>query len=357
MSASLAIERLNPANGFIRPGSARTYAQDVVRARWYQRNLGFDLDGLIETFGGDAAVVVDVSAGTGAASEYLLGDVERRGRRLARLVLTDVDLGLARAYLEYAMKALETVAARMCDRVEYVVLKAAGDGGYSPVSAIDDLRADCAIMANAIHLVPAQQRLSMLRGLYDALKPGGIAILGSGSLTDDAKPAATVRVDELFAHVRKGAVALLRTDPAYAGFRSEFERRHRSPAVAARLERVFPAPPRLGDVVDDLVKSGFAVSVRLGETPLDREDYRPFITGVPGYVKAAVLPEIVTAEAGQAEALFDDATLMALVNRAYDEVYDAAPGGRFVMGWTSIRAVRPASDPGTDPTPRGGREP
>lgn len=339
-----AVEKLNPADGVIRPGSAQTYACNVVRARWYRENLGFDLDPLIGMIRDGEDVVVDVSAGTGGASEYLLEQLAGQGKRLGRLVLTDVDIGMARGYMQYAMKALEGFASSTCDGIDYYILKNRGDGTFDKVSGIAGLRADLVIMANAIHLVPGNQLVSTLQGIFELLKPDGTAIIGSGSVLSAAKPAESVRVDELFEHVRARALSIIRTGVEYIPVREELGRRSGSPRVTERLAQVFPVPPTLEALLPVFREVGFEVRTRFHCTRLERDDYRPFIVGVAGYVKAAILPEAISdPKLSQDRALMSDEALMALARRAYEEVFDSVPGGHFSMWWTSITATRPPS--------------
>ena len=179
--------------------SAAEYKETAADAQWYLTNskktLAPVVDRLIKLSQerpNDRIVFVDNSAGTGAASEWVLAELERRGVKIPNLeiYLVDVDFPLARGFLYYAKdevlmpyfrKGLIGKKPRA-----FILLKDKNSKSYALLSEIEPFigrKADIVVQMNAVHLLPSTQLAAIMKGTRDLLRPDdGLLAIGSGGL-------------------------------------------------------------------------------------------------------------------------------------------------------------------------------
>ncbi len=318
--------------------------EKVTQATWYRTNTAYSLKDLIPSLKPDS-VVYDSSAGTGAASLYLLEELARTGKKIDTLVLSDVDFPLARAFLAHAMKLLEPYRAQgVVQNIRYFVLKKKPHPGdvskkvFALSSEIPGLRGkvDHVIFLNAFHVIPSYQVKSTLDGIFEVMKPGADLMIGSGSI-DQSSPSyrGTVLIDTLFHKVYEKALAIVRQDPKFEHLKGKIETLNEQKAAEIKKIRngFLPQAPVLSGVLNSLTSSHLdGTQTTVNFTLLQKEDYKPFIVGVPDYVRLNI-PEL----AGE-----DAATVREILNRAYDEVYEEQSiNGAFTMSWTTLTAKKP----------------
>jgi hypothetical protein len=295
-------QKLNPLEENVKVSSdGLTYGGAVARAKWYAENLGFDIDLLVDKIVASGKTraaefeIVDVSAGTGMASETLLDKLRARGIRIKKLSLVDIDTNLSRDYMNYAIGQLRDKYKDVAGEIDFYILRKLKDGSFAPVSAIDGLRgsADYVLMENAIHVVPFQYRQITLEGIKEIMKPGAELVMGSGSIISGPQENGTVFIDSLFTIVRQRVLKIINgsDNPDYQELKGIIANADKV-KIEKLLQTVFPDKPTRDDVLGIGAAIGLPMRFDTHFTKLEKNDYKIFITGIEGYVNSAILPEL-----------------------------------------------------------------
>ncbi|MGE0269101.1 MAG: putative PEP-binding protein [Candidatus Omnitrophota bacterium] len=338
------VERLEPDQGKFRVGSgAYIYGEKVVKANWYQTNLAFDLESVVQSIrvtGED--VVLDVSAGTGGASIYLLNRLREEGKRIKKLVLADVGYGQSRAYMEYARAALYQQFDDVVNEIEFYILPqtdidSAGTPVFASVSDIPDLKADHIMMENAVHLIPKSQLVRTFKGIKDIMNPGATLTMGSGDIQGlTLLPENAVGVHQLFDFVGMEVMNLIAMDSKYDSVRTHYMDQYGTAEIREKKRSAFPTSNTQDDIYAALDEAGFGsiltgqVQVDYNQVSLERSDYKPFITQIQSYVQSRIIPEL--AKTSKTEDPFLEVR-EELVDRAYENVF-TNPLEQFVAGYS-----------------------
>lgn len=358
------VEKLNPAEGRFREGSgAYIYGEEVVKAKWYQANLAFDLESVVQRIdkSGDD-VVLDVSAGTGGASVYLLNRLRTEGKRIKKLVLTDVGYGQSRGYMEYARAALYKQFEDVVDEIEFYILPQTGEDStgahvFASVSDIPDLKADHIMMENAVHLIPKSQLVRTFKAIKDVMNPGATLTMGSGDIQGiTIVPENAVGIHQLFDFVSAEIMNLMTMDSKYDSIRDHYTALYGTEEIREKKKSAFPTSNSQDDIYAALEEAGFGsiftgnVEPTYNQVILERADYKPFITRIQSYVQSRIIPEL--AKTGKTEDPYQEVR-EELVDRAYENIFDQ-PLEQFASGyslsWTKYtvstekRIVSPSED-------------
>ncbi len=334
----------------IREGSsAQIYGDRVVQANWYQANLAFDLDPVVERISDTGQdVVLDASAGTGGASIYLLEQLRATGKKIKKLVLTDVEYGQSIGYMKYAQRKILNQYDDVVEEVEFYILPKlgqdeAGVDEFALVSDIPGLKADHIIMENAIHLIPKSQLVRTLKGYRDVMANNQVVLtMGSGDVQVPAFPEDHVGIHDLFDLVSEEVAFLMNNDVRFEDLRDMYNARLADETIQARKLSAFPASNTLEDIQVALAEAGFATprTSYNRDLELEQEDYKPFITDISGYVQSRIVPELARVDR---ESDPYSAMRRVVVDRAYNNVYEKNPAG-FRLFWTRMDVLAAKAD-------------
>lgn len=341
---------------------ATVYADEVAAADWYQENLAVRLKDVASGLKADA-VVMDVGAGTGAASKFVLDELRRSGKKIAKLVVVDIDEGLSLAYMQLARKLLSEYK-DVVGTIEFRIVKRQPDGSIPPVSVMEDLigKVDVVLAENMVHLLGSEgARISTFDGFEKVLKVDGYAVMGSGSLDNPALPEKVIKVDTMFSWVRAEVFRKIEENNSqFAELQPIVAEAYRQ-KMEENIVKAFPPVPDVNATQASLSAVGLTSTEKNKATILPEVSYKPFITKVQGYVFSAIFPE-----AGQARATMRELTakgsqrtpeeeeqlaqlkrqfdlINQVINQSYDAVYQKHlqdTENPLTMGWTDIRAVK-----------------
>jgi SAM-dependent methyltransferase len=318
-------ERIPDDDWVSQPVDAFGLHYDTVENHGWYRNLDLTLDQLDGDLG-DGDILVDYSGGTGILLERLR---ERIGERQVGMVIVDSSPKFLRIALD-RFRSDERVAFR---RLRYVK-------ELSRLEYVDEVlpvgfAADGLVSTNAIHLYDDLE--DTLRAWARVLRPGARARINSGNIRNPRAAAGEWIIDDTVYAVHDAAATIVRTDEAYAGYRSLLEDEARLDRYLEYRNRVFLAPRPLEHYVDALAAAGFDVA-EVAERTIEAEvaDWYEFLAAyadaVLGWVGGSQKVDGVAAS----EAAAGDR--LRLLRRSLDAVF--AGRSTFECCWTYITAVR-----------------
>jgi SAM-dependent methyltransferase len=310
------------------PTEALALKYDTVQDHGWYRNL----DRTVEQLAADLRpgdVLLDYSGGTGILAGRLLEEVAER--RFGILIVDS-----SPKFLRVALEKLgghERVAFR---HIRYLrdeqrlqlVQEVAGP-------ELVERGVDAVVSTNAVHLYFDLE--DTLRSWHALLRPGRRAFVQSGNIGVPDRPGDAWIIDETVEAIHAAAVELVRSDDAWAAYRSGLDDRART-ASYDELRRKFFLPVRpLAFYVEALESAGFGVEDvehRIVDAHVDQwyEFLATYHEGVLGWVGGS---ERIERRAPSTEAVDDRLRLLRV---AMDEVFGGRPG--FKAAWTYLVARR-----------------
>jgi SAM-dependent methyltransferase len=192
---------------------------------------------------------------------------------------------------------------------------------------------DAIASTNAVHLYPNLEET--VAGWVGVLRPGGRLFVNSGNIRNPRARVSEWILDETVWVINDMAQGLVRTDPAYAAYRSAVEDEERMRAHAAFRDRVFLEPRPLDFYTKALERGGLGIeNVREQTIQASVDDWYEFLTAyhdaVLGWVGGT---EKVDGQAPTPEAVTDRLRLM---RHAMEILFGGRPS--FSACWTYLTA-------------------
>ena len=226
---------------------------NVAQHSWY-RNLDPTVEELVHLLS-DGDIVIDYSGGTGILIDRL--KLRLFGSQVGAIIVDSSPKFLRVAMEKFGddsrvgLRLLHYLAdERRLQRLDEVLGAELLERGVDFITS-----------TNAIHLYP--DVADTVSSWISALRPGGRVLVNSGNIRNPRARRSEWILDETVWVVGDLAEGLVRTDPAYAQYRTDVDDPERMAAHAAFRDKVFRHPRPLDDYVETFELAGLKVeSVR-----------------------------------------------------------------------------------------------
>ena len=299
---------------------------NVAQHGWY-RNLDPTVDELAHLLA-DGEILIDYSGGTGIL-------VDRLKLRMFGTQAGAVIVDSSPKFLRVALEKFGDDAHVGLRLLRYVK----DEGRLQHLDEVlgaelVDRRVDAIVSTNAVHLYPdlPDTVASWLR----VLRPGGHVLVNSGNIRNPRARRNEWILDETVWVVGDLAEGLVRTEPAYAAYRSDLDDTERMAAHAAFRDKVFQIPRPLEFYLETFELAGLKVeSVREASIEARVHEWYEFLTtysdAVLGWVGGT---EKVDGAPATEQAVADR---LRLIRHAMDVLFHGRP--TFQACWTYITCV------------------
>ena len=198
----------------------------------------------------DGSLIVDYCSGTGGSAIELLKVLDRRG--------IVVDLVLVDPLVSWFGKARELLGKR--EGLHFELSISSDSSGRTSFRSLEEIldgrKADLIISSSTIHLIPAKSMATLADQFANSLKPEGFFIWDSGDLESELRPSDSARLHDPYRAVREMLKEdELRKSSLSSLTQEEIEREEK------RLDRIFPPPLPIGEVLEPLRKAGFSSEI------------------------------------------------------------------------------------------------
>ena len=198
----------------------------------------------------DGSLIVDYGSGTGGSAIELLKVLDQRG--------IGVELVLVDPLVSWFGKARELLGKR--EGLHFELSISSDSSGRTSFRSLEEIldgrKADLIISSSTMHLIPAKTMASLADQIANSLKPGGFFIWDSGDLECEFRPTDSARLHDPYRAVREMLKEDELRESSLSSFtQEEIEREEK------RLDRIFPPPLPIGEVLEALRKAGFSSEI------------------------------------------------------------------------------------------------
>ena len=203
---------------------ATAFHEAVFNSTWI-RDITYELANITSQNINDGDIVVDFGAGTGTSAIFLLEYIKKK----YRLWLVDN----SPSWLGKAYELLNNPP-----KVECFLLEKKDDRYATLAQTVGEEIVDHVISANTVHLI--QDLEEAFNGVSAALKKNGTFTFETGNFIRENRPDGALMIDDTIKSVHDIAINTVRTNPEFADYRKDLDKRAEAEELQRRL--VFPDP-------------------------------------------------------------------------------------------------------------------
>jgi len=302
---------------------ATAYHKAVVRASWHIDNIQ-ELINIFSKKIKNGDFVVDFGAGTGASSVYFLKKINKK-----------YGLWLVDNSPSWLGKAYDIL--RTNKHVNFFILRKTKDG-YETLDKTIGKKINHVVCANTVHLIPNINKT--FRGVYEALKPGGLFTFQSGNISRVGREKGLMMIDDSVKEVHDVAVKIIQTNDAFKRYRKDLAKCIRLNSDQRKL--IFPDPRPVEYYVKQLLSVGFkkpAVSCK--RIKVLYRDWLNFLR--VRRLQAGILPEVGGKDASVDAQRERDKLITLAAKKLFSDLFRQNPfadGTSFTTEWIYVSAKK-----------------